>query len=351
MVLAVTLTVFGTLWGCEETTPPAPPPPPPQATFEVYNMTATDSMFLLESNQVHDVFVDSSDRIWFSTDQGVSMKDGTNNIVTYDDFDGIPNRFCRAVGEFEGKIYVGTWGGGAAVFEDTIWVPLPVHFSGDTGLVDLRVAAIASDSTAIWFGTVNGLSRFDPNRATNAQRWSNQTHKMGFSRVVSGMHFEAGTTRGNELWITTKDGGVTVIRPTITIRYTAGTTGLPENDLNGVAYSPTTGLFWVAGASTGFASVDVDSATWGGLGTLQGLASNLGTGVAIRDMGGTEEMWVSTQTGLSVVIGSAVTNYIAGSGLPADRIRSVVADRNGEIWACFIDQGVGRVLEYELPSK
>jgi len=295
--------------------------------------------------------VDSSDRVWFSTDQGVAMKDGANNIVTYDDFDGIPNRFCRAVGEFEGKIYVGTWGGGAAVFEDTVWVPLPIHFTGDTGLVDLRVAAIEADSVAIWFGTVNGLSRFDPNRATNRQRWSNQTNKLGFSRVISGMHFEEGTSRGNELWITTKDGGVTVIRPSSTTRYTAGTTGLLENDLNGVTYSPTTGLFWLAGASSGFPSVDVDQAIWGVMGTLHGLASNLGTGVTIRDENGTEEMWVSTQTGMSVVRGSAINNYIAGSGLPADRVRTIVADRNGEIWACFINQGAGRVLNYELPNK
>ena len=81
-----------------------------------------------------------------------------------------------------------------------------------------------------------------------------------------------------------------------------------------------------------------------------GFASNLVTGVAVRDDGGTEELWLGTQTGLSVRrVGTTteIINYIKGSGLPAERVRTLRADRNGEIWACFIDAGAARVIDYE----
>jgi len=334
--------------GCEEVTPPPKPTPPPPAGFELYSL-AGDDQHRLKSNDVYHVFVDSSDRIWFSTDQGVSMRDGNADMVNFDDFDGIPNRFCRSIGELNGRIYVGTWGGGAAVYDDTTWTPLPVDFSGDAGLVDLRVQSVISDGTSMWFGTINGLSRYlDGPGLTDDQRWSNHTNKMGSSRVISQLTFQAGTTRGDELWVSTKDGGITVIRNggTSWTRYTAGTTGLRENDVTGTAYSPTNDVFWVSAATTGASTVDVDAATWSYLSTTDGLASNLAMGVAVRDMNGTEEMWLATQTGLSLVQPTKIVNYLKGSNLPSERLRCVTADKNGQIWACFIEEGVGRLTDY-----
>ena len=363
MVLTVAATALGIVsWGCEETTPPEPPPPPPQISFEVFNLTAGDDAHRLPDNQVYDVFVDSQDRVWFAHDQGVSVKQGANDIHTFGLLkpngteSGLPNRLVRAVGELNGRIYVGTWGGGAAVLDesDSTWTALLVDAAGDTGLVDPRVSAIVtkvSTDTTLWFGTVSGASEYrDTPGLTDRQRWTNQTSKMGFGRVVSQMYFVPGTSRGDEVWIATKDGGITVVRASNWTRYTAGTTGLPQDDVNGLAYSATNDLVWTALATQCVASVDVDASTWTHLTTVSGFASNLAAGVAIRDDSGTEELWVGTQTGLSVRrVGTTTTiiNYIKGSGLPAERVRTLRADRNGEIWACFIDAGAARVVSYE----
>ncbi|MCK4776386.1 MAG: hypothetical protein KAT30_16435, partial [Candidatus Krumholzibacteria bacterium] len=164
------------------------------------------------------------------------------------------------------------------------------------------------------------------------------------------MLFIPGTSRGDEVWIATKDGGITVSRASTWTRYDARFTGLPQNDVNGIAYSVANDLVWSALATQCVASVDVDASTWTRLTTVTGFASNLATGVAIRDVSGTEELWVGTQTGLSVRrVGETpeIINYIKGSGLPAERVRTLRADRNGEIWACFIDAGAARVVSYE----
>jgi len=363
MVLAVTVVALSVVsWGCEETTPPEPPPPPPQISFEVFSLTAPDDAHRLPSNDVYDVFVDSQNRTWFAHDQGVSMTDGGSDIHTFGLLklngteSGLPNRLVRAVGELNGRIYVGTWGGGAAVLDesDSTWTTLLVDSRGDTGLVDMRVSAIVtkvSTETTLWFGTVNGSSEYrDTPGLTDDQRWVNQTFKMGFSRVVSQMLFIPGTSRGDEVWIATKDGGITVSRASTWTRYDSRSTGLPQNDVNGIAYSTTNDLVWAALATQCVASVDVDASTWTQLTTVAGFASNLATGVAVRDDGSTEELWVGTQTGLSVRrVGTTtkIINYIKGSGLPAERVRTLRADRNGEIWACFIDAGAALVIDYE----
>jgi ligand-binding sensor domain-containing protein len=165
------------------------------------------------------------------------------------------------------------------------------------------------------------------------------------------MIFVAGTSRGDEVWVASKDRGITVIRPTSWTRYRAGTTGLPQNDVNGLAYSAPDGLFWAGMATQCVASVDVDNSVWTHLTSVHGFESNLVSGVAVRDASGTDELWVGAQTGLSVRRGTAVNNYIKGSGLPAERVRVLVSDKNGEIWACFIGAGAGRVDQYELRNQ
>jgi ligand-binding sensor domain-containing protein len=291
------------------------------------------------------------------------MTDGGSDIQTFGLLkpngtpSGLPNRLARAVGELNGRIYVGTWGGGAAVLDesDSTWTTLLTDVRGDTGLVDPRVSSIVtkvSADTTMWFGTVDGTSEYrDTPGLTDNQRWTNHTFKMGFSRVVSQLFFIPGTSRGDEVWIATKDGGISVVRSSSWTRYDARFTGLPQNDVNGLAYSAANDLVWSALATQCVASVDVDAKVWTHLTAVNGFASNLATGVAVRNVSGIEELWVGTQTGISVrrvpPSPREYINYIKGSGLPVERVRTLRLDRNGEIWACFIDGGAARVKDYE----
>ncbi len=344
--LALGYLVAATL-GCEDTTQPTPPPDPPQISFERYSVGAGDAKHRLVDNEVYDVFVDSRKRIWFATDQGVCMRDSVNNIVVFDDFDGIPNRLCRAFAELNGRVYVGTWGNGAAVYNDTTWTALPVRNGSDPGLIDGKVSAAVSDGSTVWFGTADGVSQYrDTPGLTETQRWINHTSKMGTSRLVSRMLFQ--NTGGNQVWVATKDWGITVIRPSSSTRYTVATTDLPEDDVSGLAFSSADTTFWVGLATQCVASVDVGESVWTHFTDVNGFGSNLATGVAVRQKGGVE-LWLGVQTGLCLAKNGKVTNYIAGSGLPAERVRNVVTDRNGDVWACFIGAGAAKITSYEIP--
>lgn len=342
LFVASVATLLGTL-GCEDTQRPDPPPPPPKIGIEEYRQNG-DAKHKLESDEVYDVYLDSRGRLWFATDDGVSMRAGPT-MTHFDPFDGIPNPLCRAIGELHGKIYVGTWGGGAAVFNDTTWTPLPVRNGTAPGLIDGKVSAIVSDGSSLWIGTVNGVSQyFDTPGLTESQRWVNQTPKMNPSRIVSRMLFQPGTSRGNEVWIATKDGGITVIRPTSSTRYTSTTTGLPQNDVNGIAYSEQDTLFWTGMATQCVASVDVDRAVWKHLTTVDGFESNLVTGVAVRSVSGNPEVWVAAQTGITLIkADGTVVNYIGGSGLPSTRLRNILTTSDGAVWGCFIGAGAGKI--------
>ena len=76
----------------------------------------------MPSDDVHDVFVDSKNRLWLATEQGVvmyanSQADGFDfeDAEWFTDRNGIPNLRCRVVSELNDKIFVGTWGGGLGI--------------------------------------------------------------------------------------------------------------------------------------------------------------------------------------------------------------------------------------------
>ena len=158
LFLASVAVILGSL-GCSSTEAPPPPPAPPHIGFDRY-WTGASPSFMLHSDEAYDVYYDSRGRLWFATDEGVSMRAG-GTMTHFDQFDGIPNPLCRAIGELNGRIYVGTWGGGAAVFNDTTqeWIPLPVKDGTAPGLIHNKVSAIVSDGSSLWIGTVSGMSQ------------------------------------------------------------------------------------------------------------------------------------------------------------------------------------------------
>ena len=146
----------------------------------------------LVNEWVYGIDVDSSDRVWFGTEGGVSMFDGeTWRHWTHADGLGAPNTtgleasdntglgtrtrhdlsvlmrgedtynpsyvFSIAV-DAEDRVWAGTWGGGVSVFDGQDWK----NYTADDGLAGDIVYSIAiGDDGVYWFGTNHGLTRYD----------------------------------------------------------------------------------------------------------------------------------------------------------------------------------------------
>lgn len=350
-------------FGCsDEDSRPAPPPPPPQLSLAPVTG--------LPDNDVFDILVDSQGRQWFSTESGVLMVEGSTRRV-FDAFDGIPNRRCRAIGELNDKIFVGTWGQGAAfadsaaIYDDsTLWTALPF---GSNRIVSGRVAAIAVDpiNDFVFFGTAGGLTQYkDDLTIPEPQRYNNSfnvrsLNLLGKSNNIAAIIFDRHSLRGRELWLAkriTQDeqgnlpGGVTnIILATSTsaaraVHYTAQNSAIPEEDAVAILRDPALDLLWSGFASTGVASIDVAGSKWERLTTLEGLVSDFVNSIDFMADG---TMLVATQAGLSRIEPSGrITNYVQGSGFPDARIRKVYVDSDDNVWLGFVQAGAAMVTQF-----
>jgi len=349
--------------GCSDDTTVPPPPSPPTISLQTISGMPSDDVF--------DVFVDSQDRLWVSTDAGVMMFESTqgpfdvDQATLFTDRDGIPNRTCRGMTELHGKIFVGTWGGGIGVYDDaTPWKAI----KPSDGLVSGRVFDVAADDTSIWVATVEGVGQYiDDETRPMEDRFVNYDsnyvstpHKRLFGNgVYSSILLHNSTTRGAEVWVSEKTrdvagiivpGGIKVMRlPTLQLQYmNSETSGAPGDDVSEIAYDSSRDLFWSAYPADGVGSLDFDARIWHNLTTADGVVSNLANSVAINHLGikwtpGT--VWIATQAGLTKIHPDGrKVNYTEGSGLPNVRVRKVYVDDNDDVWLAFVDRGAAKVV-------
>ena len=169
--------------------------------LDLESLKFTNYVKELVNEWVYGLAVDARSRVWFGTEGGVSMLDGTNwRHWTHADGIGAPNRknlsasqntglgtrsrhdlstlvdgresynpnyvFAVHVAQ-DGAIWAGTWGGGVARFDGQRWHNL----TSEEGLAGNIVYCIAQDAAGVlWFGTNRGLSRYDGRYWTNYSR-------------------------------------------------------------------------------------------------------------------------------------------------------------------------------------
>ena len=361
-VLFAVLTV-GVL-GCEDTSRPDPPPPPPQI-----KLAAIRGM---PSDDVYDVFVDSKNRVWVATEQGLVMFENSQaasfdfeDATWFTDRNGIPNLRCRAVAELNNKIFVGTWGGGIGIGDsDNIESKWETVGTAE-GLPVTRVAALAADDSSMWIATVDGVFQYLDNPALPVEEriidhsgpdefsWGDDLVGPG---LFSGILIHNDATRGPEVWTSENlrseggleaPGGVRVLRFPGTQYFSTKSSGIPSDDVNGIVYDDYRNVFWSAHATLGIASLDVDARTWTHYTMGEGLVSNLASAVAVNHAStpwpeGT--VWVATQAGVTKMQPDGkMVNYTDGSGLPNLRVRKVFVDKNNNVWLSFVEAGAAKV--------
>ena len=347
------------LWasGCsDDPVQPPPPPPPPQLSLQLFSANTPDPTLRLPDDEVFDIFVDSQNRTWFSTDVGLALSATPGDTIQiFDDFSGIPNRKCRGIAELNGKIWVGTWGGGVASYDGTLpWVPLGV---GPNRVIDGQVFDLAADDSSLWIATVNGVTQYvdDPNRSVLA-RFHQHSHRLGTrlgDRVITSI---AVNRPAAEVWVSKlpgvseSGGGITILAvpdpsPGTSngeIQVRPENSGIPDKRVSAVILDPSTGFFWLSFPDVGLASVDVINSIWTHFTTVDGFLSDLAQSLAVRNNG---DIWVGTLQGVSRMTPvGIITNFTGGGGLPAARVRKVYVDGTDRVWLSFVEAGAGRVL-------
>jgi ligand-binding sensor domain-containing protein len=198
--------------------------------------TAKFSTYVKElvNEWVYGITVDGQDRVWFGTEGGVSMFDGSKWVSwTHKDGLGAPNidnlpfsantglgtrsRHDLSVGldgpatynpnyvfsilsAPDGSIWAGTWGGGVSRFDGKSWSNLTMK----DGLAGNIVYSMAQDRDGVfWFGTNNGLSRFD------GKTWKNLGMKEG---LLERNVYAVAVAPDGDVWVGTRKGVARVTR-------------------------------------------------------------------------------------------------------------------------------------------
>lgn len=191
----------------------------------------------LVNEWVYGLGVDSQDRVWVGTEGGVNMYDG-QKWYTWTHADGLgaenkadlppssntglgtrsrhdlsvlseggvptynPNYVFTLLVAKDDKVWAGTWGGGAGVFDGNSWR----NFTSHDGLAGDIVYTIVQDRDgAVWFGTNRGLSRYDGKNWMSFSKQNGLLEDNVYSIAIDG---------ANRVWVGTRNG-VTMLAKTI----------------------------------------------------------------------------------------------------------------------------------------
>lgn len=339
MIVAVLLGL--SLGACHEESTPPPPPKPPQLPLQIFNRQSG-----LPNNEVFDILTDSQGRTWFATNENLGLLEG-GNLSRIGQPEGLLHPNLRCLAEFGGKIYIGSWGGGVLIYDGASWEALVTR----DGLLSNKIYSVAVDDSSLWFATIKGVSQYVPDSdkfisyvgVLPKNRWT--PVKKGILQSINTSSVEvANTSRGPEVWFGAKYQFVTVWRPEIEdyFVYNLSNSAIPGEGINDILYNADDGLYWVAFALYGVASIDVDNSAWRQYTMVDGLPSDVVYSIALDQAG---RLWVGTNGGVARKEGDTFLAFTKGSGLPDERVQKVYSAPDGEIWLGFVDAGAARIIQ------
>ena len=231
---------------------------------------------------------------------------------------------------------------------------IQTSWTSESGLPQNSVHAMAQTADGfLWFGTEEGLARFDGVQFRIYNRHNTPALASDYIQTLA-------AARDGSLWIGT-DSGLTHLTPARSSsslqggirgedRFTTLTTrdGLAGDNIASLVWSPH-GELWV-GTTQGLNRIQgshIDSWT-----TANGLPDNSVNTIALDTAG---VLWVGSQHGLSHL---EHDRWISQSGLQGDRIDALASAPDGSMWVSIFGRGLvqivsGRVVvaPFQLPSK
>jgi len=355
IALVAIVLALAALVACEdEVSAPPPPAAPAQITTVSSYYKTTNSKGQqngLPSNDVYAFLAVSNGEFWIGTAQGIARYPDQNSVTRgvdsyVNEINGLPNPKVRAMAEYNGKVYVATWGGGVGVYDvagDT-WSALQETTNGlrDNSVADIKVVP-AEDR--IYFATNNAVSIYNPTAGTFTSFTWLLDPLVSAAEVVdlSGVTYRWYGPRMDERIPadSVSSHGITVARSVgPVIKYTTVNSDLPEPNVNDIYFDDVRGTFFVAMSTKGISEVDFGASTWTTYDDSDGLPSGTVYGVTRAD----GKIWAATQNGLARLKGDGNwQGYRRGGGLQSDRVRVVYSPDGERLYVGFIDGGAARV--------
>ena len=208
-------------------------------------------------------------------------------------------------------------------------------WNDESGLPENSVHALAQTPDGyLWFGTEEGLARFDGVRFVTLTSHNSPGLPSSLIQALAASH-------DGTLWVGT-DSGLSHFRPSVTEVHGGSFTtltirdGLTDNNITALC-EDREGALWV-GTALGLNRVTdghVENWTSG-----HGLADAAVRAIAV-DSGGT--LWVATENGLSRFEEGHFVTFTTKDGLPGNTISSLAPAPDGSLWIGTVAHGIAQI--------
>ncbi|GAB5419037.1 MAG: hypothetical protein Crog4KO_05450 [Crocinitomicaceae bacterium] len=296
----------------------------------------------LISDNVLCLDVASSDVIWFGTQNGISVFDGTNwtEHTTSTDPGLVDNNIQAIRVMSNGDVWIGT-DFGASLYTGGSWTT----FTTADGLGNDQIKCIEEDASGnVWFGTNSGASYYDGNTWTNI----GTSDGLPFGGVTA-IDFDA----NDDVLLGSGLGGVAIYDGTVGSILTSASHGLVDDRMRGIR-TASNGDRWI-GTSEGISVLDASGNNLGYHTTMYTLPApdtlNPIEDVEIDNFG---NIWVGvyvdylvTEGGVCAYNGNNWTEYHVADGLVGPVVRALAIDSENSIWIAT-SSGVSKLSDHQV---
>lgn len=310
------------------------------ATAQTFtNYTTTEGLI---SNNVLCVDVANADVLWFGTQNGISVYDGSNwteHTTTTDP--GLADDNIQAIRVMSnGDVWIGT-DFGASMYDGSSWTT----FTTADGLGNDQIKCIEEDASGnVWFGTNSGASQYDGSSWTNV----GTSDGLPFGGVTA-IDFDA----NGDVLLGSGLGGVAIYNGTVGSIMTSASNGLVDDRMRGIR-TISNGDRWI-GTSEGISVLDASGNNIGYHTTIYTLPApdtlNPIEDVEIDNFG---NIWVGvyvdylvTEGGVCAYDGSNWTEYNVADGLVGPVVRALAIDSENSIWIAT-SSGVSKLSDHQV---
>jgi ligand-binding sensor domain-containing protein len=280
------------------------------------------SHFRVGNKNVKSIYVDDK-TVWVGTSGGVIRYDtGSDNYKVFDARNGLLSNGIFFVGKIQGRITVGTYGGGMSMYDEAAgkWETFNIPEGlGDAFVYDVLQARNGD----IWIATWSGVNRVRGGALRDRSKWDLYTVENTKGGVPNDWVYGLAEGRNGDIWLAT-EGGLALYRDAKWSNWNhAKGLGAPyEKVKDAIAFKndPGKASLHHARQKEEMGLTDVDQ------------AYNPNYIVAIEvDANGV--VWVGTWGGgLGRYDGKSWTNYTTVEGLPGNHVFSLHIDPKGQLW-------------------
>ncbi len=301
---------------------------------------------LFSNNITSILFAENTQQIWLgSADNGIAEYNFSGGVIssnflntTYTVFNsanGLKSTFIKTIQQDHlGRIWVGTIGGGAALFVRTNNQKHVEGFfksySTRQGLNYFNVNAIYEDrENSIWIGTDLGLNQYRGERFLTFDE---------ADTIPNNIIWSVYKDKSNAIWLGTNNGLSKInfsynfdgkLEQHSVTNYTTAN-GLPSQTILSV-FQDSKGNMWMGTSNAGVAMLSAGSNKFSTLSTNNGLTNNIVYSIA-EDKDG--DIWFGTKEGASRYnpLTKEFRNYTVADGLGGNHVYRIFKDSKGLLW-------------------